>query len=159
MDENRDTVDKNPTVLQFIEKRVLTLKKTPLLVSVCNRKPYHTNILVIVFFVKKREPCKAHSLGYFAANPYILKRVPFLYFLQKARNIENIHFSVFTINKTVNGPYFGTVRFAIKIENGKRFCFVMLRFALFYPKMGNAFVISTVRFAVKKKYWKTVFIL
>ena len=45
----------------FIEKRVLTVKKTPFSVSVCNREPYHTNILVIVFFVKKREPCKAHS--------------------------------------------------------------------------------------------------
>ena len=34
-----------------------------------------------------------------------------------------MHFLVFTINKTVNGPYLGTVWFAIKIENVKRFYF------------------------------------
>jgi hypothetical protein len=45
-------------------------------------------------------------------------------------------------------------RLAVKIENGKHFCFYLfaftVRFALFYYSTGNNFVIGTVWFSVKK---------
>ena len=98
------------------------LKKT------CQRsqKPYRlpncsktTSFSVSVF---NREPYRL------SCSVFSLKSVPFLDFLQKART--------------------GTARFAIKIENGKRFCFCYGSVRAFFHKTENGLVLATVRFAV-----------
>ena len=55
------------------------------------------------------------------------------FFDSKVRRETKKELLVLTTNKTVNGPYFDTIRFAIKIENGKRFCFCYGAVRAFLP--------------------------
>ena len=79
------------------------------------------------------------------------KRTVFKFFTKSADRTEskNVHFSVFTIKITVHEPYFGTVRFAIKIENGKSFCFCYGTVRTFFA-IKRKTVLFLLRKAVKK---------
>ena len=80
----------------------------------------------------------AFSVRILHREPYRTKKRAVFRFLQKAQTISYQKTSIFTCNKTGNGLYLGSVKFAIKIENGKLFCFCNGTLRVFYlPKNGK----------------------
>ena len=141
--KNRGTVAYNRTVFRFLTKSVYrTVAKKHrfpfLFLSASRTAP--NSLPCSVFSLKSANRTVQSSLPFSVRilyrEPYrSKKRTVFRLFTKSANRTEPkiINFSVFTIKKTVNGPYFGTVRFAIKIENGKRFCFCYGTVRAFLP--------------------------